>query len=166
MVTEPDLKQMRDRIIAILQADTTLYDKNRKGLKGKVRRFLKGIPNDLPSEFPTIVIYPGKPFVEKSFFGSDAYYNKIRWKLRLYVSDAGGDHEKMQDDMLTLHKAMVEALENNEKLTDPDDANDTTGLAKLTRAEITEPIDPLIVRETRAIIDGLETTFLIEKTNN
>lgn len=168
MVTEPDINAIIDRVEAIIKkAGESLYDKDKKGLKGAtiIRNIVQGRPKNWPTIYPTLLILPGKPLIEKAYFGSNAFYNKIRLTLELYVSN--DDPVKMQYDMLAIHKLMVEALEaNNGKLLNPDDSTDTTGLAKLSRAEKTDALDSVIVKPANIVVDGVAIQLLIEVTNN
>lgn len=166
MATELNINDLIERMELIIQYNGDLFDREKKGLKKAtlLKKIIKGVPKELPTEYPCLMLIPGKPLREKQYMGTDAYYNRIRVVARLLVSS--DDHEKMQEQMIDIEALLLETFEENRKLTNPKDSADTTGLIKHIIGERTVPLDGLFIRSTGAIVDGLEITFVLEQSNN
>jgi len=169
-VSNIDLNAIRDRIIAIIQSNSALWDGGKQGLKGPssptlINRIDKAIPrgNGVPKTFPWLGVVPGQPLKKKDIMGPATWYNYIRFKLFLMVS--GDDPEAVSIKLLAIHKVVLDTLESNQKLTNPSDPNDTVGLVKHNREEITNMLPPGSLGN-HTVVDGLEITLLVEMYNS
>ena len=131
MVTEPDLKIIKDRIVEIISE--AMFDKT--GEDGGFVTIQKGLPDnnhflDIPK--PACFVANAPNLEVDSPFGPVQDNNGVQtegaskhdYTFQIQIFDQGEDAEEIDNNLDALHKTLKQTLKNNFKLTKPKDNSD------------------------------------------
>lgn len=121
MTTEIDHQAIKNRIVDMFKADTSIWNENNP--LGRARSIDLGVPDskqwkDIPTPYIRITNAPDletdKPFGSLSSGGTSASYHIVKYLIM--VVDQGKDAKTVEATLDNLHKAIKENLKTNSQL--------------------------------------------------
>lgn len=122
--TDLDYQAILDRIVAIMQADSTIYT----ATGTMIRQIVTGTVEK--GKYPMPYAYVTIQRVNDTFYDSASLTSNYELFIMIAVFDSKKDGAKLESSLLAFAKAIKLAIKNNTKLYTPS----TTSDAKVTRA--------------------------------
>lgn len=155
-MTEIDIWAIKERIVKILKANNAVYNVNPSN-KNTYRIIQAGAPylNDVHKEarLPMLFVTDDQrnDEIDQNVVSTDGAPNQLEHNLRfmLMIIVDGKDGIEAEKSINGFVKRTLEAIESNQKLTDPANSNDKAGLVHYSVPESIEILNPELIGHSK-----------------